>query len=233
MSSIYLVRHGQASFGKEDYDQLSEKGFHQGRRLAEHFKRVHPTELVCGDMKRHQQTADAYREAAGVSLPVAIDPGFNEFDHMDVIHVHRPQWRDRACMIAELAKHPSPRKLFQAQFAEAVMRWAGGMHDEDYVESWPVFRARVYAAFTRTLLARESGREVIVFTSGGPISVICGHLLGMDERGTLQLNDNLANASVSRVLFSSTQDVADRVSLHYFNNYFHLEQGEESILSYR
>ena len=31
MPVIYLIRHGQASFGKEDYDQLSEMGWeHRG-----------------------------------------------------------------------------------------------------------------------------------------------------------------------------------------------------------
>ncbi len=231
MSSIYLVRHGQASFGKEDYDQLSEKGFQQGACLAQHFQRVTPTELVSGNMLRHQQTADAYRTAAQVTLPVYQDAGFNEFDHMDVIHVYKPAWRDRGQMMQELATAPDPRKAFQKRFAEAIVRWADGAHDAEYVESWQAFRARVLAAFQRVLDAAGSGREVIVFSSGGPISVICGHLLGLGDRGMLKLNENLANASVSRVLFSGAE--RRRASLHYFNNYLHLEQPDNSLLSYR
>ena len=34
MATIYLVRHGQASFGKENYDQLSPRGWEQGRILG-------------------------------------------------------------------------------------------------------------------------------------------------------------------------------------------------------
>jgi broad specificity phosphatase PhoE len=37
MGNLYLVRHGQASFGAADYDQLSELGQRQSVRLGEYF----------------------------------------------------------------------------------------------------------------------------------------------------------------------------------------------------
>jgi broad specificity phosphatase PhoE len=37
MGTLYLVRHGQASFGADDYDQLSELGG-AGVRLGEHWR---------------------------------------------------------------------------------------------------------------------------------------------------------------------------------------------------
>ena len=37
MGTLYLVRHGQASFGAADYDQLSELGRRQSVRLGEYF----------------------------------------------------------------------------------------------------------------------------------------------------------------------------------------------------
>ena len=40
MTSIYLVRHGQASFGKKDYDNLSGIGEKQSFLLGEHFKKL-------------------------------------------------------------------------------------------------------------------------------------------------------------------------------------------------
>ena len=39
MSELFLVRHAQASFGKADYDQLSELGVNQSRWLGEYFRR--------------------------------------------------------------------------------------------------------------------------------------------------------------------------------------------------
>src|SRR6476660_3762059 len=61
MGQIYLVRHGQASFGKANYDQLSELGIEQARLLGQWFAScgVHIDKVVTGDMQRHRQTAEA------------------------------------------------------------------------------------------------------------------------------------------------------------------------------
>lgn len=37
MGTLYLVRHGQASFGADDYDVLSPLGHQQALRLGEYF----------------------------------------------------------------------------------------------------------------------------------------------------------------------------------------------------
>ena len=38
MGTLYLVRHGQASFGADDYDKLSDLGHRQCVRLGEYFR---------------------------------------------------------------------------------------------------------------------------------------------------------------------------------------------------
>ena len=59
MTTIYLIRHGQASFGAESYDKLSEKGELQAQRLGQYFKQIlkESPYVVAGSMQRHQQTA--------------------------------------------------------------------------------------------------------------------------------------------------------------------------------
>ena len=37
MPALYLIRHGQASFGAEDYDQLSDLGMRQSQHVGEYF----------------------------------------------------------------------------------------------------------------------------------------------------------------------------------------------------
>jgi broad specificity phosphatase PhoE len=61
MANIYLIRHGQASFGSHNYDNLSNLGRTQARLLAEHFNQraIRPNHVICGNMTRHQQTRDA------------------------------------------------------------------------------------------------------------------------------------------------------------------------------
>jgi broad specificity phosphatase PhoE len=61
MANIYLIRHGQASFGADNYDKLSALGHTQARHLAEYFsqRNIHPSHAICGNMTRHQQIRDA------------------------------------------------------------------------------------------------------------------------------------------------------------------------------
>src|SRR6478609_986561 len=131
MGVVILVRHGQASFGADDYDVLSETGWAQGRRLGEWLAR--PSSVVNGGMRRHRETA----EAAGWDTS-DIDPGWAEFDHLSVV--------------AADPDHPAgalDRRAFQRAFEQATARWTGGANDAEYAESWPAFRARVTAAFDR------------------------------------------------------------------------------------
>ncbi|WP_164030788.1 histidine phosphatase family protein, partial [Serratia marcescens] len=40
MGSIYLIRHGQASFGADDYDVLSPTGIRQAEILGDHLRNL-------------------------------------------------------------------------------------------------------------------------------------------------------------------------------------------------
>mgnify|MGYP003610115975 FL=1 len=60
MTTIYLVRHGQASFGAESYDKLSTTGEQQATVLGQYFQKILKEQpyVVAGGMQRHRQTAD-------------------------------------------------------------------------------------------------------------------------------------------------------------------------------
>ena len=57
MGTLYLVRHGQASFGADDYDQLSALGRQQAVRLGEYWrgKGQHFDAVITGTLRRHAQ----------------------------------------------------------------------------------------------------------------------------------------------------------------------------------
>lgn len=228
MARLHLIRHGQASFGKADYDQLSERGYTQSRVLGEWLRDKHaPTALYQGAMKRHRQTLESMSDGFGDPLPQArtLD-GFNEFDHRAVIEALRPDWSDQSVMASELAQHPKPARAFQQVFSEAVQRWLSGAHDDDYRETWDGFRRRVLAALDTAI--EQSDGDLWVVTSGGPISVVIQSLLGLDDRKALSLNDVIANTSVTQLLFSG-----EHRSLAVFNNYAHLEQASPELVTYR
>lgn len=230
MATIYLIRHGQASFGEENYDQLSPTGWEQARVLGRWMAdRVKPDLVIGGNMRRHRETAEAmgsgYQSDHFPAMQVA--EGFNEFDHVTVMHQYRPEWRDRAVMQAEMEASGNPRKLFQETFVKAVQRWTSGDYSHTYPESWDDFRHRVQQAF-EDLVRWADGGEVFVSTSGGPIAIMVQSLLGISDQRALELNNVIANTSVTRVLYSG-----DRRSLAVFNNYSHLEAENPDLVTFR
>lgn len=228
MASLYLIRHGQASFGSDDYDQLSALGERQCRLLGEWWRaRGRDAGTVLGGpMRRHRQSFESFCAGFGTTPDFAVVPGLAEFDHENVIEVHRPEFRDKAALVRFIAEHPRPRQAFHEFFTHAVARWHGGEFDHEYNEPWPHFRDRVVAAF-RAMLAQ--GGDVLVFTSGGAIAVVLQEVLGLDNHRTFGLNGIIANSSVTRLLYR-----ADEVTLHSFNATAHLEvQDDAGLITYR
>jgi len=235
MGQIYLVRHGQASFGSANYDQLSELGHEQARLLGEWFANSHQKfhRVITGDLKRHRQTADACIAALPKSQRVDTDwhtdPGFNEYDHHEVLVKHRPDFEDPEQVKRFLASHPKARYAFQDIFHAAMSRWMSGQYDADYREPWPVFRQRCVGALQRLLDGADKSQTIIVFTSGGTIATICQHVLGLQDRQVAELNWTLVNCAVTKLLYQP-----GRVTLSYLNNYAHLEWlGQPHTITYR
>ena len=86
MATLYLVRHGQASFGADDYDQLSDLGHRQSRLLGEYLadRGVRPARVMTGSLRRQRQTWQGMAEglaSRGIDCPESmIRPGLDEYD---------------------------------------------------------------------------------------------------------------------------------------------------------
>lgn len=211
MSVILLVRHGQASFGAADYDQLSEEGMRQVAILGEALaaRGVAPTRLVAGAMKRHDQTATGAVAAAGWTAPVIVDDGWNEFDHVQVLSVHTPP---------ETVEGVGERRSIQWWFIGATEKWMAGDHDDEYDESYSTFTSRVGAALRRTADGLGSGEIAVVFTSGGAIASVAASLLGGGPDLWQRLNSVTVNSSITKVVVG-----ASGMTLVSFNDHVHLE----------
>ena len=92
MGQLYLVRHGQASLGAADYDQLSAMGAQQSRRLGAHWKTHGLTfdAVLVGTLKRHAQTLQGIREGLGHAPDALPWPGLNEYDSEAIIRAVHP-----------------------------------------------------------------------------------------------------------------------------------------------
>jgi broad specificity phosphatase PhoE len=201
MAVIRLIRHGQASFGLKNYDQLSDLGVEQSRVLGESLRAraVEPDLVICGAMQRHAQTADAALTAMGLDLEPTIDDRWNEFDHEEVIVRHKPEYRSRTRMVADLAGKGDPRHQFQLLFDDALARWTAGLHNDEYAEPWTEFVARAQAGL-KALEGEDGAKSVLIFTSGGPISAVASALLGLGPEGWMRLNRTCANCSETKII---------------------------------
>lgn len=230
MGAIYLLRHGQASFGSNNYDQLSPVGQQQARVLGRALKArgIQPDTVISGSMQRHLETASGALDELGLALMPQQHAGVNEFDHENVIEVAEPRYVDKLVMMSDMAASGDPRRAFQKFFQDAVSRWVGGNHDDEYAEPWSVFKLRVVSALEDLVKATPPKGSTLVFTSGGTISVICAHLLGLNDSQAFTINWTLANAGVTRIQ-------AGREGLHLIaiNEHAHLETEQPSLLTYR
>ena len=190
MGAIHLIRHGQASWGADDYDQLSELGGKQSAALGQSWEAgdFRPTWSVCGSLKRHAQTAVPALDAIDGDL-YDIDEGWNEYDHLALTHASDP------------ADRPTDAREFQAILDAALAGWvAGESGAEGAGETFADFQARVLGALDAATENAGSGQNVAVFTSGGPIGLVVSQLLVGDASLFIPLNRVVINASVTTVI---------------------------------
>lgn len=188
MSRVHLIRHGQASFGAEDYDVLSDLGARQAALAGALLPRG--ARVISGTLRRHLDSA----KAAGFAAP-ETDAAWNEFDYLDIIGVAHPGLDSVAALRAHLADESSPMRAFQVLYEAAIARWMEGGHETDYKETHADFTARTTAA-----LNRATGGEVAVFTSGGVISTIVAGLLDLTPIATRRIDRVLVNGGITTLI---------------------------------
>lgn len=206
MSAILLVRHGQASFGAADYDQLSPLGVTQSRALgaALSAQGVVPAVVMAGAMRRHGQTASAILEGAGWRQNVTLDPAWDEFEVASFL----PGGLDGAAN--------TDSRAFQRVLDDGMRKWAIAI-GHGAGESFTAFVARVEASLQR--LATEPGPPgpIVVATSAGAISWAVTSLLGGGIEQWIRLNRVCINAAVTKLIHGRSG-----LSLVSFNEHGHL-----------
>lgn len=218
MGAIYLVRHGQASFGASDYDALSPRGFEQSTVVgAELLRRnVSFSQIRSGTLARQRDTAATALKVLGTDAEVVEDPRWNEYDHVDIALHHAggaPQEDSRA---------------YQGLLDAALTAWTSAGDSGPCAETWPAFLARCRDALADLVASLGKGEHAVVFTSGGVIATICGLLMGTPETGLLKLNRVTVNGGITKLVSGR-----GGVTLLSFNEHPHFEADAASLLTYR
>lgn len=186
MPTVLLVRHGQASFGAEDYDTLSDLGRRQaelvGRRLAgASLRRPVP---VHGSLRRQRDTAALALASAGITAASSADPRWDEYNHIDLV---------RRYALAPGDPEPRTSREFQVVLDAALTAWVE--HGDE--GGWPAFAGAVGDALRELVAGLDSGQDAVVFTSAGVIAAICGDLLGTGAAGLVALNRVAVNGAIT------------------------------------
>jgi broad specificity phosphatase PhoE len=230
MATIFLIRHGQAQFGMEEYDALSPTGIEQAKILGKSFveRKIFPTKIISGAMKRHQQTMDYCLETMQLSRTEKItNNDWNEFDHRDIIAKYEPRYADLNELKKDIFLDKSPKEKITEVLVGAVTRWTSGQYN-DYNESWTIFCERVKNGLQK--IEKDSLKEdvVFVFSSGGSISVIMQQILDLSVQKTFEMQLNIANCSITKLKTSSRG-----TQLLSFSDYAHFDGDHKKWLTYK
>ncbi len=216
MAEILMVRHGQAAFGTDNYDRLTELGWEQSRILGEHFAATEQEfdAVYTGNLRRHRETLAGIQQALP-ALPSAAElPGLNEFDFHSLVTAYRSQHLASETEVTDA-------KTFYGCLRDALLAWNRNELD-GLSEDWGGFETRVRG--TLSDIAAERGR-VLVVSSGGPISAVVREVLSLGVEQMVNLNLQAINTGITRYFANRKH-----WRLNMFNAVPHLEPAQHRHL---
>lgn len=206
---LWLVRHGQAAFDADDYDQLTDLGWQQARWLGEHLAALGTgfDRIAAGTLRRQQETAHALTEALGGMVETV--PGLEEYSANALLE--KAGFKDRDPTLGRREHFRRLRGL--------LIDWSEGLVESD--ETWDQFRDRVMGAVTE--LTRTGEGRVIAAASGGSIAMALTAILGLPPAQMIEFNLQARNTGISRLVASK-----GRLYFNMFNSVPHLEHPERT-----
>jgi broad specificity phosphatase PhoE len=211
MGQLYLVRHGQASFGSDDYDRLSELGRRQCVRLGEYFRDsgIVFEAALTGTLKRQVDSLACIAQGLQMAPEAQAWPGLNEYDGDALVAALKPG------PIAPLTSPDGVRAHFRL-LREGLQAWMDGRTEPAGMPRHADFVAGIREALDHVRASHEGA--VLIVSSGGPIATAVADVLGAPNATAIELNMRIRNSAVSEFVFGPK-----RHSLLSFNTLPHLQ----------
>jgi broad specificity phosphatase PhoE len=203
MAELYLIRHGQASFGSDNYDQLSPLGHQQAIWLGEYFheRGIAFDAVITGDMVRHTETADGilkglqHHNLQNNGAEHQVLPGLNEFDFLSLVALYLNKNPD------QLPGKDAPRDTFFKLLKKSMHGWISGEINDTNLETWQHFEQRILNAM-QTIQKQYHGQKVLAVSSGGAISMALRQILKAPSETVIELNLQTKNTAVAHCFFN-------------------------------
>ncbi|EHP42996.1 fructose-2,6-bisphosphatase [Cupriavidus basilensis OR16] len=220
MATLFLVRHGQASFGAANYDCLSDTGRQQARWLGEYFRErgISFKRVVAGSLVRQQDTALeilAGMAAGDVPVQTGIEThlGLNEYDGEALYRSHTGGADHRAHQNTDYNDY---WRTFRAAYQAWTLDQLVGMP-----ESWAEFGGRIRDGLLHATEGASREDAVLVVSSGGAIGRATADLLGAPAQTAIELNLQFRNTAFCEIISGrGTQRLLS------FNGLPHLDRGD-------
>ena len=235
MANLLIVRHGQASFGAENYDQLSPLGQRQADLTGEFLRKMDTrfSAAYSGDLSRQRETGQRVLDQLEQATELIIDTRINEVQTDEQIEVMMPLLVERDARFADLvAAMDTDTKSFQKIIETVFNYWVSPECDVSGIQSWKDYHGGVVSAFENAMASAASGTDTAIFTSGGTIATIVGNVLKLTSDRVYEFYEPVFNCSITRIIFNSR-----KCSLSTFNDVGHLHlmsaQLNERLVTYR
>jgi broad specificity phosphatase PhoE len=210
LSTLYIIRHGQASYApgatQESYDNLSLRGIEQARQLGNWLAAHRLDAVYVGPRRRHRGTAENLLSSARDAGATAPEPILRE----------------------DLDEYAVDDILVEARgrFEDTMLSWARGEHGPDKPWSFSGFAGRIRGALCDVMAREGRKRSVAVVTSAGPVSIAAQLALGFSDEKAVRLSWIVANSSVTELRWRTPDDV----TLVSFNGTPHL--ADRTLVTY-
>ena len=216
MPIVHLVRHGQARFGTDDYDALSDLGVRQAQIAGRELVRrgVANASLMSGSLQRQRHTVLLLAEELGLAdVTPDVDPRVNEFD----AHALVDQRLGRVG-----ATDGMTSQEFQVHLDDELRDWIVERPDQ-----WGYFALGAVEAVAEFAATVPRGGTAVIATSAGVTAALCGTLLDAGPEGVIAMNRVSTNASITTLLAGSRG-----LSVLTFNDHAHFAH-DRSLQTYR
>lgn len=194
---LVMVRHGQASLGSDDYDQLSPLGQHQVALLRDRLEDELGSGWIGfhGTHKRHRQSMSGLRTKQEVSEQEAL----NEYRVSSLVDSALAGHRElgiRPLTPEMLAAPAAHLQEFMNWFPDVLAAWQEARLNDPVNGPWQKFHDRVRTGVELISRQVRAGHNLLVVSSAGTISTMLAELMGKDLAWQRAINVSMYNTAV-------------------------------------